>query len=241
MDDDVRFTEARDGTHIAYRVLDAVEPQSSLDIVMCSGGLIPMEAFDGEPGLVRLLEGLCALGRLVVFDRRGLGLSDPIVDWERPVLDQWADDLSAVVDATDPRELVLFGWDGYGVATRYAARRSHPMRAFIVYGLMTLPDDEWAAGPRVAFRTFRRTSAAACRSWGTSRRPVWTTWRSERGTTGRAAPVRARGPPPASSSRRSPPARASSISSRSTPALSSSTGLRAGSRRAKQVGTPPRP
>ena len=50
-----------------------------------------MEVFDEEPGLARLLEGLQAIARLIVFDRRGVGASDPITDWDRQVLDQCQD------------------------------------------------------------------------------------------------------------------------------------------------------
>ena len=93
---------------------------------MVSGGLIPMEAFQDDPGFARLLEGLRSLGRVIVFDRRGLGQSDPIVDWERPILDQWADDLSAVVDGSGSPHPVVFAWDGYGIANEVRSPQLRP-------------------------------------------------------------------------------------------------------------------
>ena len=45
--------------------------------------------------------GLAALGRLVVFDKRGISLSDPMTDWSRSAQNQWAEDLVAVVEAAD--------------------------------------------------------------------------------------------------------------------------------------------
>jgi class 3 adenylate cyclase/pimeloyl-ACP methyl ester carboxylesterase len=141
---DLEYARAPDGAHLAYRVLDAdAACDAGNDIVMASGGLIPIEAFEGEPGFVRLLEGLRSLGRVTVFDRRGIGLSDPITDWERPILDQWADDLSAVVEASGARDAVVFAWDGYGVATRFAARHSGRLRLLVLYHPLTLPDDHW--------------------------------------------------------------------------------------------------
>ena len=120
----VEYALAEDGTHVAYRVLAAdASCNPGTDIVMVSGGLVPMEVFEDDPGFARLLEGLRSLGRVVVFDRRGIGLSDPIVDWERPALEQWADDLAAVVEASGAREPAVFAWDSYGVATRFAARQ----------------------------------------------------------------------------------------------------------------------
>jgi class 3 adenylate cyclase len=80
---------------------------------------------------------------VIVFDRRGVGLSDPVVDWERPVLDQWADDLAAVVHAADARAAVIVGIEGFGVGSRYAA--CHPERVghLVVYDPMVVPDDRW--------------------------------------------------------------------------------------------------
>jgi class 3 adenylate cyclase/pimeloyl-ACP methyl ester carboxylesterase len=141
---EVKYARAEDGTHLAYRVLDAnAECDAGSDIIMASGGLIPMEVFEDDPGFVRLLEGLSNLGRVVVFDRRGIGLSDPLVAWERPILDQWADDLSAVVEASGAEDAVVFGWDGYGVATRFAARHPGQLRLLVLHHPLMVHDDRW--------------------------------------------------------------------------------------------------
>ncbi len=141
---EVQYVQADDGTHIAYRVFDDGGTGSDApDIVMASGGLIPMEVFEEEQGLARLLEGLRGMGRLVVFDRRGLGLSDPIVDWERPVLDQWADDLAAVVAGSGAERPAVVAWDGYGVASRFAARHPDRLSRLVLYHPCVTPDDEW--------------------------------------------------------------------------------------------------
>ena len=61
--DDVRYARTAEGTHIAYRVLAATSdagPGGGLDIVMVSGGLIPMEMFEDDPCFVRMLDGLRA-------------------------------------------------------------------------------------------------------------------------------------------------------------------------------------
>ncbi len=140
----VEYARAEDGTHVAYRVLAAdASCDPGTDIVMVSGGLVPMAVFEDDPGFARLLEGLRSLGRVVVFDRRGIGLSDPIVDWERPTLEQWADDLAAVVEASGAREPAVFAWDSYGVATRFAARHPDRLRFLVLHEPLALPDDEW--------------------------------------------------------------------------------------------------
>jgi len=141
---EVEYARAEDGTHVAFRVFgaDASCDQGS-DIVMVSGGLIPMGVFEDEPGFARLVEGLRSFGRLVLFDRRGIGLSDPIIDWERPTLEQWADDLAAVVEASGAREPAVFAWDSFGVATRFAARHADRLRLLVLFQPLALPDDRW--------------------------------------------------------------------------------------------------
>jgi class 3 adenylate cyclase len=112
---------------------------------MVSGGLVPLELFEDEPGFARLLAGLRALGRLIVFDRRGVGLSDPIEDWTRSVSEQWTSDLAAVVDASGARDIVLVAWDGFGVGSRYAALHPERVSALVLYEPLIVADDEWDA------------------------------------------------------------------------------------------------
>jgi len=141
---DVLYAQAEDGTHVAYRVLDS-DPSAgpARDVVMVAGGLIPLELFEEEPGFARLLDGLRALGRVIVFDRRGVGQSDPIESWERTVVDQWTDDLAAVVDALGTRDIVLVTWDGFGVGSRYAAMHPERVSALVLYEPVVVEDDEW--------------------------------------------------------------------------------------------------
>jgi len=143
---DVSYARAADGTQVAYRVLDAAEPvPEPRDVVMVSGALIPLETFEEDPGFARLLEGLRSLGRVIVFDRRGLGLSDPISDWDRCVLDQWTEDLVAVIDASDARDVVVVAWDGFGVGSRYAVMHPERVSALVLYEPTVVRDDDWAS------------------------------------------------------------------------------------------------
>lgn len=114
---DVEYAHAEDGTNIAYQVLaasiDSGVPRTH-DIVMVSGGMFPMEVFDQERGFARLLDGLKSMGRVVVFDRRGIGLSDPI-----------------------------FAWDGFGIATRFAAEHTPRVRSLVLFHPLMTTDEEW--------------------------------------------------------------------------------------------------
>jgi class 3 adenylate cyclase/pimeloyl-ACP methyl ester carboxylesterase len=139
----VEFTQAPDGTHVAYRVLEPDHAAGEAhDIVMVSGGLIPMHLFEAEPGFARMLDGLRGLGRLVIFDRRGLGQSDPIVEWTRPLVEQWAQDLETVIRATDACDAVVFAWDAFGVGSRFAADHPELLHSLVLMHAVPLTGDD---------------------------------------------------------------------------------------------------
>lgn len=117
--DEVSYARAGEA-HIAYRVF---EGDGTVDVVMVAAMFFSMDLLAEDRVAARFIEGLAALGRLVVFDKRGIGLSDPVTDWTRPVHEQWADDLSAVIDAAGLDAPVVVSWDYLGVARLVAARQ----------------------------------------------------------------------------------------------------------------------
>ena len=143
---DVEYAQAEDGTNIVYQVLEASTDSGapgSHDIVMVSGGMFPMEVFDQERGFARLLDGLRSMGRVVIFDRRGIGLSDPVFEWDRPIIDQWADDLAAVMDVAEVHDAVIFAWDSFGMSTRVAAEHPARVQSLVLFHPMMATDDQW--------------------------------------------------------------------------------------------------
>jgi class 3 adenylate cyclase len=141
---EVQYARAADGTHVAYRVLDATPGgDEARNIVMVPGGLFPVEMFEEEPGFARLLDGLRALGRVILFDRRGLGLSDPIAAWDRPIAEQWAEDLRAVVDTADLRDVVIVSWEGFGIWSRFVPTCPAALAMLVLYEPIVVPHDEW--------------------------------------------------------------------------------------------------
>jgi class 3 adenylate cyclase len=72
-------------------------------------GTMSMEALFEDPVALRLVDGLADLGRLVVFDRSGIGLSDPPIDSEVVTFARWCDDVEAVVAAAQVVRPVLVG------------------------------------------------------------------------------------------------------------------------------------
>jgi class 3 adenylate cyclase len=97
-----------DDVHIAYRVITG-EDGGTHDVVLVTGGTMPMEALFEDRIGVRLFDGLAALGRLLVFDRLGIGLSDPPPDWERSPYQRWCNDIETVVAAAGFARPVFVG------------------------------------------------------------------------------------------------------------------------------------
>ena len=92
---------------------------------MVNGGFFPMESLSADPLASRLMDGLAGLGRLILFDRRGVGLSDPVSDWDSPLREQWADDLASVIAASGCDQPAVFSWNAPSPVARTCAIR-HP-------------------------------------------------------------------------------------------------------------------
>ncbi|MEY2420550.1 MAG: hypothetical protein QOI95_617 [Acidimicrobiaceae bacterium] len=70
-------------------------------------GFIPIDTMADEPRLARSMRRLESFARVIRFDRRGIGLSDPVSPSAPPTLEQWVEDALAVLDAADAKSVVL--------------------------------------------------------------------------------------------------------------------------------------
>ena len=84
---EVRYARVGDD-HVAYRVIESARGGDH-DVVLVGSGTMSMEAFFDDAVCMRILEGLSDLGRLVVFDRRGIGLSDAPSTGEALASERW--------------------------------------------------------------------------------------------------------------------------------------------------------
>ncbi len=133
-----------DGASIAYQVVG----DGSLDVVLVLGFATHLELQWELPPLARFFERLSSFSRLVIFDKRGTGLSDPVA--EVPTLEQRVDDVRAVMDAAGSERATLFGIsEGGPMSVLFAA--AHPARvtSLVLYGAMgrttEAPDYPWAS------------------------------------------------------------------------------------------------
>src|ERR671935_1189093 len=90
---DTRYAKAPDGTSIAYQVIG----EGSVDLVYASGIFSNVDLMWDQPAWAHFLGRLASFSRLIVFDMRGVGLSDR--GPEPPVVEGQMDDVRAVMDA----------------------------------------------------------------------------------------------------------------------------------------------
>jgi pimeloyl-ACP methyl ester carboxylesterase/DNA-binding winged helix-turn-helix (wHTH) protein len=130
------YVETADGVHLAWRVLEAAGDQrreARPDIVVVSGWSLPMEAWATHPRASAILGELRALGRVVLFDRRGVGLSDRVKT--AASLEQRALDLDAVLDAARTARAVLVGFsEGAPLSLFHAAQRPERVHGLVLVG-----------------------------------------------------------------------------------------------------------
>ena len=121
---------ARSGeVNIAYQVLG----EGPIDLVFVMGWVSHLEYYWREPSFARFLERLARVSRLILFDKRGTGLSDPVR--EMPTLEQRMDDVRAVLDAVGSRRAVLLGVsEGGPMCSLFAATYPDRTEALVMIG-----------------------------------------------------------------------------------------------------------
>ena len=140
---ETRYARSRD-VHLAYQVFG----DGGLDLVCVNGFTTHVELlWEHEPAR-RFLEGLASFARVVNFDRRGSGLSDPVAG--APTLEQRMDDVRAVMDAAGLNRAALFGIsEGASMSLLFAATYPQRVQALVCYGGMArstwAEDYPWAA------------------------------------------------------------------------------------------------
>jgi pimeloyl-ACP methyl ester carboxylesterase len=91
--------------HIAYQVLG----EGPIDLVLVHGWVSHLELIWDEPAIARFHERLAEFSRLILFDKRGTGLSDKVAAHKLPTLEQRMDDMRAVLDAVGSRRCAVMG------------------------------------------------------------------------------------------------------------------------------------
>jgi pimeloyl-ACP methyl ester carboxylesterase len=126
-----RYATTFDGIHVAYQVVG----EGSVDLVFVMGWTSNIEAMWEEPALARFLSRLASFSRLILFDKRGVGLSDRVPEAHLPSLETRMDDVRAVMDAVGSERAVIFGVsEGGPMAMLFAATYPERTIALVLFG-----------------------------------------------------------------------------------------------------------
>ena len=130
--------------NIAYQVIGTGPP----DLVLVPGWVSNIDCFWEEPAFARFLTRLASFSRLILFDKRGTGLSDRVADL--PGLEERMDDVRAVMDAAGSECAALFGYsEGGPMCALFAATYPRRTSALIMAGSyarrLSAPDYPWGA------------------------------------------------------------------------------------------------
>lgn len=178
----------RDGVNIAYQVLG----DGPVDVVLVPGFVSNVDQYWNDPGWRQIFERITAARRLILWDKRGTGQSDPVHDV--PTLDDRVEDLLAVMDAAGSERATLVGIsEGGPMSLLLAATHPERVNSLILYGvsprfsqapgwpwgwteqtvatLLAEIDSDWGSGALLAMFAPTRTGDAAARAaWGRSQR-----------------------------------------------------------------------
>ena len=129
--------------HIAYQVIG----DGPIDLVWVPGWISNIDHYWDEPSIARYFNRLASFSRLIMFDRRGSGLSDPLT--RAPTLEEQMDDVVAVLEAAGSEQAALYAQlDGGAMAALFAATHPERTRALVLYEAQArmawAPDYDWA-------------------------------------------------------------------------------------------------
>ena len=154
----VRYAKSGD-IHIAFQAWG----EGPVDLIFAPGFVTHVESLWSEPGMARFLRAMGRFARVVMFDKRGTGMSDRVD--KMPGMDQRVDDVRAVMDAVKIKRAVIMGAsEGGSLAAYFAATHPQRCQALVLYGAFAhfaawIPDDE----------AFRHLIEYIDSSWGSGR------------------------------------------------------------------------
>jgi pimeloyl-ACP methyl ester carboxylesterase len=162
MPPETRYAKSGD-VNIAYQVVG----DGPFDLVYVPGWVSNVELFWEKPKPARLLERLASFSRLILFDKRGTGMSDRVSNDRLPTLEQRMDDVRAVLDAVGSENAALLGHsEGGGMSLLFAATYPERSRALVLVGAFAkrLRTDDYPWAPSLEERL--ATIEEVEREWG---------------------------------------------------------------------------
>ncbi len=162
MPPETRYAKSGD-VNIAYQVVG----DGPFDLVYVPGWVSNIDLFWEKPKPARFLEHLASFSRLILFDKRGTGMSDRVSNDRLPTLEQRMDDVRAVLDAVGSENAALLGHsEGGSMSVLFAATYPERSRALVLVGAFAkrLRSDDYPWAPSLEERL--ATIEEVERDWG---------------------------------------------------------------------------
>ena len=141
MEAETKYAKSGD-VHIAYRVFG----DGPRDIILVPGTVSHVELYWELPVNEYLLKRLASFARVIVFDKRGQGLSDRVAN---QTLEERVGDVLAVMDAAGSDRATVYGWsEGGQMSLMFAATYPERVSGLVLYGTYaSIKAAPWAVTP----------------------------------------------------------------------------------------------
>jgi pimeloyl-ACP methyl ester carboxylesterase len=173
---ETRYAKSGD-VNVAYQVLG----KGPIDLVYVWGWISHLDFQWTNPTIESFLRRLTSFSRLIMFDRRGTGLSDPV--GATPTFEERMDDIRAVMDAVGSERAALLGFsEGAALSVLFAATYPGRTTALIIYDGIAVgglvedgrPDPEWTESAMRIHETIDRWGEGETMWWvAPSRLAAW--------------------------------------------------------------------
>jgi pimeloyl-ACP methyl ester carboxylesterase len=173
---DTRYTKS-DNLYVAYQVFG----NGDIDLVFVPGWTSHLDLWWDEPACASWFHRLGRFARIIIFDKRGTGLSDRVD--RLPTMDERMDDIRAVMDASETTRAAIYGLsEGGSLAALFAASHPHRCQALVLHGAFAkfsswFPTEEslhaflayigerWGSGANAANMAPSRKDDSEFRAW----------------------------------------------------------------------------
>ena len=159
---ETRYARTSDGVHIAYQVLG----DGPVDFIYIAPWVSHVEFRWKEPRYASYLRRIASFSRLIMFDKRGMGMSDPVPIDQLPDADTRMDDVLAVLDAVGSERAIVYAASESGaIAMLFAATYPDRTLALVLHGTFPSvgPDVPWG----YSVDAYEADRSAIERGWGT--------------------------------------------------------------------------
>jgi pimeloyl-ACP methyl ester carboxylesterase len=139
---ETRYAQGPQG-NIAYQVVG----DGPTDLVVVPGWMSHVDLLWSDPGWVTFVSQLASFARVILYDKLGTGLSDPVDGV--PTLESRVDDLRAVLDAAECERPTLFGYsEGGPISILFAGTYPERVQALVLFGSYACgsPEDDGSPG-----------------------------------------------------------------------------------------------